>query len=361
MLEMHLRQLLPKGAQYTKIETIQSLWSGYGEIARYAIDDLHMPHLANSNDASINSKQLPPTLIVKYIHPPTTSVHPKGWNTSTSHRRKLSSYVNEWQFYRWYAEIANDVNLAVSSTYSKVPQYYGGYCPDKAHQNFNACLLMEDLDAVGFVGRANMIDKPVANHSTIMAGITWLANFHAVFLQHEITKVWKIGTYWHLATRPDEWKAMPESALKHAASRIDKTLNAAKYQTLVHGDAKLANFCFKVSTDHSEPQLAAVDFQYVGQGAGTKDLVYFLGSCLYHDDLARYFSGYVDAYFAALSTSLENLKPSNIDVNALEQEWRALIPFAFADFERFLIGWSPRHAKLCAFSAEQTVSALQQL
>ena len=43
---------------------------------------------------------------------------------------------------------------------------------------------------------------------------------------------------------------------------------------LAHGDAKVANFCFT----NDQHAVAAVDFQYVGGGIGTQDVIYFLGS-----------------------------------------------------------------------------------
>lgn len=69
-------------------------------------------------------------------------------------------------------------------------------------------------------------------------------------------------------TRPDELSAMKPSHLKGAAEAIDSKLNQCKFQTIVHGDAKVANFCF---TPDSK-SIAAVDFQYVGSGCGMKDV-----------------------------------------------------------------------------------------
>jgi len=45
----------------------------------------------------------------------------------------------------------------------------------------------------------------------------WLANFHAAFMGEQPAELWTIGTYWHLATRPDEFDALDDSPLKAAA------------------------------------------------------------------------------------------------------------------------------------------------
>lgn len=83
--------------------------------------------------------------------------------------------------------------------------------------------------------------------------------------------LWKQGTYWHLSTRPEELAKMLDSPLKQHASHIDEKLDECSFKTIVHGDAKLANFCFTKSGTKS----AAVDFQYVGGGCGMKDVAYF--------------------------------------------------------------------------------------
>ncbi len=265
-------------------ECVQSLWSGYGEIVRIRLD---------GNPA-----------IAKHISPPEEADHPRGWNSDRSHQRKLKSYAVENCFYRDHANacppgcrIAKPI--AVSDT----------------------LLILEDLDAAGFSARGLPQITPC---------LQWLAAFHRAFLGTAPAGLWDIGTYWHLATRPDEFAAMPESPLKAAAPAMDAALSSAVFQTLVHGDAKLANFCF--SEDGS--QVAAVDFQYVGGGPGVKDLAYFLGSVLTDSQCEQEIPRHLDTYFTALA------RPE------VEAEWRTLFPVAWADFHRFLIGWCPGHPKM---------------
>ena len=104
---------------------------------------------------------------------------------------------------------------------------------------------------------------------------------------------WPIGTYWHLATRPDELKVMPEGPLRNHATKIDQRLNQATYKTLVHGDAKIANFCFSESHPSS---VAAVDFQYVGGGCGIKDVAYLISSCLSDQEAERFEESLLNFY-----------------------------------------------------------------
>lgn len=111
--------------------------------------------------------------------------------------------------------------------------------------------------------------------------------------------------------------------MREAAPALDRALRECSFQTLVHGDAKPANFCFSARGR----AVAAVDFQYVGGGCGMKDVVYLL----HGEPDARH----LDGYFAALRGALA----PGIDGDALERQWRALLPTAHADFERFLAGW----------------------
>jgi hypothetical protein len=285
-------------------ERLQSLWSGYGEIRR----------------ATLISEVATP-VIVKYVVPPAADQGRHDAAQARSHQRKLRSYQVERAFYENYAARANDAcrlpaPLQVSA------------------ENGRLLFILEDLDAAGFELRKNRISS-----LEVQAGLRWLAAFHATFLNQAPEHLWKVGSYWHLATRSDELSALTDAGLRRAAPRIDERLNRARFRTFVHGDAKLQNFCLS----KSKPAVAAVDFQYVGGGVGVKDVAYFLSSCLTDSELERAAQSYVDDYFRELESALQARAPFAlpIDFSALEAEWRTLYPFACADFYRFLLGWAP--------------------
>jgi aminoglycoside phosphotransferase (APT) family kinase protein len=315
-------------SQLHHIENIQTLWSGYGQIVRYGLT------------ASKNS-----SVIVKHVKLPDINNHPRGWNTNRSHQRKIKSYQVESAWYQSAALLCDQT--------CRVPQSYAIETTDNEF-----FMLLEDLDAAGFAQR-----KQQVNYDDMYAVLTWLANFHATFINcpAAYSKLWRIGTYWHLDTRPDELQALDDIELKKAASAIDQALNHCHYQTLVHGDAKLANFCFS-SEKHplKEKQVAAVDFQYVGGGCGMKDVAYFIGSCLFEDDCERLEKNLLNDYFHELKQALIARK-IRLDFNALEQEWRTMYPVAWTDFHRFIKGWSPGHWKVHSYSEQLSKEVIARL
>ena len=291
------------------IEDIQQLWSGYGMISRYG--------LKNAQYDSV---------VIKNIRYPDEKHHPRGWSTDFSHQRKVTSYHVEMH---WY-----DTFSSRCDAFCRIPR-----CLAMETEGEEVLLVLEDLNSAGFP-----IRKTSANWQDIESCIKWLANFHATFIQEKPDGLWETGTYWHLETRPDELQVLSDQKLKKAASKIDQALKDCKYQTFVHGDAKLANFCFG-----TDDKVAAVDFQYVGGGVGVKDLAYFIGSCLYEEDCERFEPKLLNRYFQELKAAVKRLgKP--IDSDELELEWRKLFPYAWADFHRFLKGWSPGHWKINSYS-----------
>jgi aminoglycoside phosphotransferase (APT) family kinase protein len=149
--------------------------------------------------------------------------------------------------------------------------------------------------------------------------------------------LWQTGTYWHLETRRDELASIEDAALREAAPLLDQKLASAAFKTIVHGDAKPANFCF--SPDGRA--VAAVDFQYVGGGCGMKDVAYLVSGGEGADADAVE-ARHLDTYFVHLRSALAR-RQDPVDADALEAEWRALYPIACADFARFLAGWAKDH------------------
>ncbi|WP_153556655.1 phosphotransferase [Roseimaritima sediminicola] len=311
-------------------EEIQSLWSGYGVIQRVSLRGL--PGEASGD---------PTHVVIKHVDISRARPNRRGWGGDASHLRKVRSYQVEQAFYERYSGRCDRS--------CQVPGFVAGH--EKADES-GWLMVLSDLDAQGFARRRKDLDR-----RGLQACLSWLANFHATFLGSSADGLWPVGTYWHLETRPDELAAMPDGPLKQAAEEMDRRLNGASFQTLVHGDAKVANFCF---SDCDPDRVAAVDFQYVGRGCGMKDVAYLISSCLSEDEAAAQEETLLNGYFAALRDAIA-VREGNVDVAELEREWRELYPFAWADFCRFLTGWSPGHWKLNAYTLRLTQSVLQQL
>ncbi|MDG1173327.1 MAG: phosphotransferase, partial [Opitutales bacterium] len=212
-------------------------------------------------------------------------------------------------------------------------------------------LVLEDLDASGFAGRRSLVSL-----SEWRACVRWLASFHLENMNQSTAGLWESGTYWHLQTRPDELARMDDASLREAAPKIDQKLKATKFKTLVHGDAKLANFCF----NEEGTEVAAVDFQYIGGGCGMKDLAYFVGSCFRDEEAERIENEVLDFYFSQIRELNQKLG-APISVDELEMDWCPLYRVAWADFHRFMKGWSPGHWKLSDYSERVTREVIESL
>lgn len=286
---------------------IQELWSGYGGLYRIRTESIQY--------------------IIKLIEFPKKNAHPKGWDNDFAHKRKVNSYEVEMEFYANY-------NQHRDFAYS--PKYLA----HGKHENVQY-LILEDLSLLGYKPKKVISSKEIENC------IHWLAHFHMTYLEHPAKALWKTGTYWHLETRPKEYSVIQNTDLKTQAYHVDKVLNECPYQSLVHGDAKLANFLF------SDKRVSAVDFQYCGGGIGVKDLAYFLSSIYDEDELFKNEDKVLDLYFL----KLEKLGASS----ELIQAWRDLYPYAWFDFYRFLAGWSPEHYKINQYIKAQMTKVMDAI
>lgn len=296
-----------------QIETIQNLWSGYGKIMRIGL-----------TDAAVES------VVVKLVQLPQKANHPRGWNSDIGHERKLKSYQVETSWYEHYSRWSK----------ARLPT-----CLALESQGEEVLMVLEDLDKAGFPLR-----KTSLSWEEVAACLEWLAQFHASYLGKSPEGLWNKGTYWHLATRPQELAALKDNALKKAAELIDRKLSSCQYSTLVHGDAKLANFCFG-----EDGKVAGVDFQYVGGGCGMKDVAYFIGSCMEEKDCEQLEEEILNTYFSALNEATAEKNEE------LEKEWRGMYRIAWADFHRFLKGWSPEHWKINSYSERITKEVIENL
>ncbi|KJY78889.1 hypothetical protein TW74_11745 [Vibrio nigripulchritudo] len=300
---------------------IQKLWGDFGRLERWYLDS-----------------ECRQSVIAKWIELPDTLAHPRGWNTARSTERKLASYVIEANWYLHFSKQKDSrclmpIGLDVD--------------PNPA----NYVIVMSDLNDWGLT---QIVKESSLVHWKLC--LKWLANFHAKHLGFEETNLWEQGTYWHFDTRPDEWEAMPDSDLKQQASAIDEALKRAPFPTLVHGDAKLANFCF--SEDNT--QVAAVDFQYVGHGCAMKDVMLFISSCVPVDQAKDFEELLLDYYFSQFEEAILFYHLEQ-DAKQITESWRPFYYLAWADFLRFLEGWSPEHWKINKYSKACATKGLSYL
>lgn len=282
-----------QGKSIEGFDLIQELWGGYGHIIRCFIHG-----------------GICETVIVKQVKLP--SINDK----SISHMRKLRSYRNEASFYEKYSIICRGK--------VRIPQCFGQY-----YEGDERLIILEDLSFNGYPDR-----KTSLSVKNMRIGLDWLASFHSLFMGCPPEKLWENGSYWHLAVRPDELSALSDINLKKAAAGIDRKLSRIKYKTIIHGDAKLENFCFSKDMKTA----ACLDFQYTGGGCGMKDLAYFVDSCLSEEQSFLSEKNILDYYFSKLKEALAADRP-DINPSHVESEWRSLYHTARADFYRFLKGW----------------------
>ncbi|WP_146490229.1 phosphotransferase [Vibrio sp. T20] len=333
------------------VQVIQRLWGGYGELVRLVF--------SQENSAELKS------VIVKHVALPDKAEHPKGWNTKLSHQRKVHSYQVETEWYQSFTQEWDE----------RCPVPVGLQCELQENEWL---IVMQDLAEIGFPLTSQFdvlaVSDDLATKDTQSelasaytleeqkqrdACLKWLANFHAKHInvdQEQSASLWQVGTYWHLDTRPDELNALSDLQLKHQAQHIDRILRECPYPTLVHGDAKLANFCF----DPESEKVAAVDFQYVGHGCAMKDVALFMSSAVRPQDCAELESHMLETYFRYLEEALTYYQPQ-LSFDEVEAAWRPMFYVAWADFQRFVKGWSPEHWKINPYTEQLTQTVIEQL
>ncbi|KDO30876.1 hypothetical protein SPRG_04778 [Saprolegnia parasitica CBS 223.65] len=282
------------GATVQSKRELCSLWAGYGSI--------YQVFLSNGN-----------AVIVKSITPPRSN--------SVSNQRKLRSYEVEGYF---YAQLA-------PKSLARVPMVHA----IERYDGPSFCFVLEDLSAP-------FPDNTYSLQGVYLdAALDWLANFHASYWNHanDDDGVGRDGGYWYLATRQEELASMGTDSLatklKAQAAAIDAKTRDPQYETLLHGDAKSANMLWKKATDGSIT-CAWVDFQYVGQGLGARDLAYLLCSSTSRSalrDLDALLQRYLDTFLSAMATLGKD--PHGYNLAKLKEHFH----WCLLDYVRFMAGW----------------------
>lgn len=313
MRTRHLEKYIPE-LKLTDLSI--SLWSGCGQIQSGFYD-------------------LQP-VIVKLSEIPENINHQVINQSDFAKQRKDTSYLNEINFY-------NDPKCQAAFANVRPRCYFA--------KRINALnvLILEDFKLKSFQN----IDNYKLEH--IYAVIEWLAQFHANGLNFNKPDIFSIGGYWHLETRPDEYKKMGSNELKRQARYLADSLYKAEYQTLIHGDSKLANYAFD-----KDYNVLGYDFQYVGSGIGLQDVMLFMTSVFDGDACEKYEISILNLYFQSLSKALSNTM-SIKEYELLEHEWRTLWPIVWSDFYRFLSGWKPEHKKITHFMQNKFVEVINNI
>ncbi|CAK4628834.1 hypothetical protein LEN26_011386 [Aphanomyces euteiches] len=278
------------GASVVRTSEVCSLWAGYGSIYRVQL----------SSGGSV---------VVKHITPPANSV-------SISNVRKVRSYKVEGYFY---------AHLAPASVSARLPRVFSIV----SHPN-SFCFVLEDLAT----------EFPKSFHSlsgtTLQTALAWLAHFHATFWNYDQGGVAETGGYWYLETRQEELDAMANDPLskklKKHAETIDKHTRDARFETLMHGDAKSANILW------ADPSTCAwVDFQYVGHGLGARDVAYLLCSSASRSEVGAAADTNLRHYFETFLAVLAD-QGKNSHGYTFEQ-FQAHFDWCLLDYVRFMAGW----------------------
>jgi hypothetical protein len=297
------------GLELQSLETIQSLWAGYGEICRVvaapassvnaSAESSYTTSTSSSTISPPQSKsQEPQTYVLKLVTPPPASSGDEG------HTRKILSYQVEQYFYSHLAPQL-PASLAVAKCLGSIKKH-------NKDGSSVAATLLSDLQLHYPVAGEK---RNVLSETQAYAAVDWLSGFHGFWWprakdlkdsslvlppMEEVRRdgkdasdktVWLNGGYTYLATRlseynrlardhHDEWSgpitgsihgrnaSIAQIVAAYLAPSLTERVPTEEYQTLIHGDVKSEN----LFTSTSGSEVAFYDFQYTGLGLGVCDL-----------------------------------------------------------------------------------------
>lgn len=295
--------LAEKGLTVQRIDVLQSLWAGYGQICRITATPDASPNSSGATSritstmaSQASTPQEHQSYILKLVTPPSTKANDEG------HTRKILSYQVEQYF---YATLASQLPPHIP-----VARHIGSIHEPRLDGGVSMAMIISDLKQTYPIAGEK---RNVLNQIQVHAALDWLSSFHGFWwprtptldrtqlvrppLQEVTTdgqdarhkSVWLNGGYTYLATRRTEyaslaadqdsewwsltdWETDEYSIAELVASVLEPKQEGWSsiegYTTLIHGDVKTEN----LFTIQSSEEVVFCDFQYVGLGLGVCDL-----------------------------------------------------------------------------------------
>jgi aminoglycoside/choline kinase family phosphotransferase len=110
---------------------------------------------------------------------------------------------------------------------------------------------------------------------------------------------------------------------------------AACHRTLLHGDAKSANFMFTADCS----ACAAYDFQYCGEGFGVRDVAYLIASSVDEDVVEQQEQQLLRYYHQKLQECLQAQGKADAAQRYTYDVMTAHFELCLLDYVRFMAGW----------------------
>ena len=287
----------------TDVTVIQSLWANYGKLYRC--------QAARRRDDETATQ-----LVVKHFAPPLSAS-----DDSEDHLRKMRSYEVESAFYEKLSAKMIDRGCIV-------PELVG--C---TREGQSIALVMRDLGAQygSFtVRRGNCMDMDEAKQL-----LRYLARFHGINWGQSVEGLWPEGSFWQLGTRMDELQYLDTSWKRYGldrdmALRIHELVTSLPHRTIVHGDAKAANFFWF----DERGDVGGYDLQYVGGASPMRDIAYTLGCSLQEHLIERHEEALLRFYHGELLSHLSPKDAAGFTFETMQDAYDLCV----ADLVRFMCG-----------------------
>jgi Ser/Thr protein kinase RdoA (MazF antagonist) len=165
--------------------------------------------------------------------------------------------------------------------------------------------------------------------------LSYLAKFHAINWGLQVEGLWEEGCFWQLGTRMDELNYLDRSWKRYGldrdmAVRIHELVRRLPHRTIVHGDAKAANF-FWFKDDST---IGGYDLQYCGMASPMRDIAYMLGCSMQEHLIEEYEETLLRHYHTQLMSHLSTEHAADFTFEVMQSAYDLCV----CDLVRFMCG-----------------------